>query len=71
MVIALIGIGSWIVAVVLLLCILGEIRRTKRELELTMIELDEAAGSAGAAGSAADQIERGPPPPAAPRQWLN
>ena len=60
--IALIAIASWIVAVVLLLCILGEIRRTKRELELTMAELED---------STADQFERDPPAPEPPRYWLN
>jgi hypothetical protein len=58
MVIALITIAVWIIAVVLLLCILGEIQRTKRELE----QLEDAS---------TDMIDRGPPAPEAPRQWLN
>jgi hypothetical protein len=60
MVIAMIAIGAWIIAVVLLLCILGEIRRSIRELELTMIEFDEATEDMPPA-----------PDPEALRHWLN
>ena len=62
MVIALIAIAVWIIAVVLLLCILGEIQRTKRELEQTMAELEDASTG---------MIDREPRAPEAPRQWLH
>jgi hypothetical protein len=66
-VIALIAIASWIIAVVLLVCILGEIQRSKRELEETKAEIE--------AFFLMDESGPGPyerqPPPEAPRRWLN